>query len=86
MATYSINTTVRRETILGRVLDKLNAERALNAQPALSLTQLAQRLFNDTLEGYTKQQDDEDAAAIFIAYLAASNAVQASIKSQLGIA
>lgn len=65
---------------------KINQERALKLLPALTLEQLAQRLLNDSLDGYMVNQDADDAAQIFTAYMAATNAVQASVKSQLGIA
>ena len=85
MATYSVTTGPRQETILGKVLVKVNQARALNSQAALTLAQLVQRLFNDSLDGYAKQDDDETAVTIFAAYTAAAPAVQASVKTALGI-
>lgn len=85
MAIYSINTIPRQDVILGKLLIKINQNRAANSLPALTLAQLAQRLFSDSMDGYTKQDDDEAGAVVSAAYATATPGVQANIKAQLGI-
>lgn len=85
MAAYTINTTVKQDVLIAKMLVKINQARALALQSPLTLPQLASRIFVDNMDGHTKQDDDESSATMFTAFAAANPSVQASVKTQLGI-
>lgn len=85
MATYTINTTVKQDALLAKLLVRINLARALASQPPLTVPQLASRIFADNMDGHTSQDDSESSATMFTAFAAANPSVQASVKSQLGI-
>lgn len=85
MATYTVTTTSRQDRAIARALSITNADRLANGQVPLTTEQFVQRLLRDTVQEHIRQEDEIEIAVLAAAYLAATNAVQNNIKSQLGI-
>ena len=85
MAVYSVTSGSRHDEILAKALIKVNVDRGQNSLLPLTLDQLAQQLFSDTLDGYTAQDDGAVTEDLVEAYAEASPAEQAAVRAQLGL-
>ena len=85
MTAYNVTSGSRQDEILAKALIKVNVDRGQNSLLPLTLDQLAQQLFSDTLDGYTAQDDGAVTEDLVEAYAEASPAEQAAVRAQLGL-
>lgn len=88
MATYTITTTTNQDTILARFLTKQNAERAAESPPLppyADIQAMIRGVLVGAVQSWRAQQRDEDRALVGDAYNNATPAVQATVKTTLGL-
>ena len=86
MATYTLTTTANQDTILARFLVKQNAERvAQDLPPYVDIQAMIRGVLVGAAQSWRAQQLDEDRALVGDAYNNATPAVQATVKTALGL-
>lgn len=86
MISITIPTTARQDTKLAKILSTINAQRASNGQPPfVDVADMFLDLLKKQISTYTDAFDQQDGSAVVAAYLAASDTVQARVRSDLGL-
>ena len=86
MATITLTTTAAQDAILARLLIAQNAERAAQQlAPYADVPAMVRGILVAAVQSWRAQQEQEDRATVGDAYNGATNAVQANVRSLLGL-
>ena len=83
-AAQTLTTTAAQDNRLARLLADVNAERARQSLPALTLEQYLRSVLVSTIQSYVAQANARDAADACAAYHALSAADQQLVRDKLG--
>ena len=86
MATISLTTTAQQDAVLARLLIAQNADRiAQQLAPYVDVPAMVRGILVGAVQSWRAQQDQEDTAQVGKAYVEATPAKQASVRSTLGL-
>lgn len=82
----SITTTARQDARLAKMLAAVNADRVASGQaPFADVNDMSKEFLKNVLISWVRNTDSEDGQAVGSAYQDATDAVQAQVKSLLGL-
>ena len=86
MATITLTTTANQDTILARLLVAQNASRVeQQLAPYADVQAMVRGILVGAVQSWRAQQEQEDTAQVGKAYVEATPAKQASVRSTLGL-